>query len=147
MRQATNTIVVHVPAAILWDYLADYESMIRLASSTATAHLKSGTTGSAGATYEGSLEWEGIKSTWIVHLQQAARPDSLTWESCSHGGECWLRFDLTPIDEGDTSVSVTLAWGANKPNAPLEPFAWGLLTPLFKSAVSRLRRLSLDDVS
>lgn len=146
MRQVTNITTVQVPAEELWDYLAHYESSVRIATDTARATLKSGTPGIVGATYEASLEWEGIGSSWVAHLKQADRPNSLTWESCSHGGECWMRFELTPIDPDSTSLAVTLAWGANKPNAPLEPFAWGLITPMLKRAMRKLHELTPQQI-
>lgn len=144
MRQVANIVVVRVPQEALWDYLANYENLIRIAASTARAKLKSGAPGMDGATYEGALEWEGITSSWVAHLKEPVPPDSLMWESCSHGGECWVRFDLTPIDEANTSLSVTLAYGASKPNAPLEPFAWGLITPLLGRLMRKLREFTIE---
>lgn len=145
MRQVTNTCTVHASRETLWRFLADYERSADLGTSTARATFVSGTPGVVGCAYRGSLEWEGIRSTWLVHLKDADPRRTLTWESRSHGGVCWMRYDLEPIDDATTHLTVTLAYGSSSPNSPLEPFAWGIITPMLRRAMRKLHELELAE--
>lgn len=124
----------------LWDYLADYGSLLRLASSTAHAELVEGTPRTVGAKYHASISWEGLVAYWDSWLAQADRPRTLRWESDSHGGTCSVSVSLEPIDEGTTRATLVLGYCASESEGPLEPFAWGLVSRYFDHCVKKLHK-------
>lgn len=142
MRSGRRSCIVHAAPEAVWDHLSDYSSVLDLSSATARSRILHGRPGVKGCKYDASLHWEGLKSEFSVHLVHADRPRSLEWSSRSHGATCGLQIELEKVEEG-TRVVATLEYGASRANFPLEPFAWGLLSPMFDRTMRRLGRLEL----
>lgn len=143
MRSGRHSCVVPAVAPeALWDYLSDYASLLSLSSSSAHATLLEGSVGVEGCKYRAYVGWEGLKTEFTVCLVRADRPHSLQWTSRSHGGVCSALIELDPVDAG-TRVNVTVEYSASQANFPLEPFAWGLLKPMFDRAMRTMGKLEL----
>lgn len=140
MRSMTDSCWVGAPPDRVWAYLADYDQLLCLASSTAVSAHVQGEQRRAGAEYDASLSWEGMKSMFRARLAAADPPTTLTWVSGSHGGECSVQFDLDPEPPG-TRVTATLKYGSCPASVPLEPFAWGMLVPLFRRTLRKIHTL------
>lgn len=138
MREATQSCTAAATAEDLWDYLADYDHVIRLGAKTASARLESGSVETGDARYRVSVFWEGLQTKYAACLADAVRPDTLTWKTRSGQGTSWIRFDLEPSGESATHVTVTLHHEPNASSAALEPFLWGQLNPMLKRTMRKL---------
>jgi hypothetical protein len=143
MRERTQTCTAVGSAPELWDYLASYDRVIRLSSKTASARLESGSAESGDARYRVSVFWEGLQTKYVACLSDAERPRTLTWKTKSGQGQSWIRFDLKPVDEFTTAVTVTLHHEPNASSKALEPFLWGQLRPMFERTLRKLHEPGL----
>lgn len=141
VRQETQECTVSAPASELWDHLADYGNVVRLASPSASAHRIAS---NPHARYEARLEWEGIESRYRTTLVDAEKPRTLTWRGVSGFGVGSVQFDMTPLEEASTRVRATLIIDAGATSRPLEPFAWGILAPMFRRTMRKLQGLQLE---
>lgn len=146
MREETRSCTVNAGQSRVWDFLTDYQSTLRLAVSDAEATLIEGRAGAAGARYLASVSWEGISARYYVRLDEAQAFDLLKWSTRSHGGHCSSVYELTPLAPDSTRVDLTLRYAASAANRPLEPFAWGLLMPMFGKTMKGLSRLNLAQI-
>lgn len=141
MRQETRSCGVGMSVEELWSYLADYDQVVRLSSPGGSGRLIDGEPGRAGAKYRATVLWEGITSEFTARLASAEPPSSLMWKAASGSGCGSIRFDLRPAEAG-TRVDATLEFAATAPSRALEPFAWGLIQPMFKRMMRKLHELA-----
>jgi hypothetical protein len=139
MRQQTRHCTVALPREVLWDYLADYSNVLRLATNRDGA-LRKGNVGEVGVTYRADVEWEGLVSRFDTRLVHAERPGALTWRALADAGS-QLDLQLDPVDPRTTTVRVTCALALRPAVRPLEPFAWGLMMPLLDRFMRKLHEL------
>lgn len=143
MREESLSTTVHLPAQDLWDYLADYDNVVRLGWDDASAQLIE-SPNSTERLYKAQTTWEGLKSTYTAVMDHSERPRTLTWSTKRGGTDSWVRFDLEPLDTSVTQVTVTLNLQHGSALRMLEPFAWGLLRPALVRTLSSLEHLELD---
>jgi carbon monoxide dehydrogenase subunit G len=143
VREETKVSVVHLPAEDVWDYLSDYNRVVRLGWDDASAERIKPTL-DRKVRYRVKLTWVGFKVSHVVWLQEAERPTRVTWATREGGSSSWVRFDLRALDEATTEVRVTLHLEAKPFAIPSETMAWELLRPSFIRTVSRVEQLSAE---
>lgn len=141
MREESLSTVSRLPADELWDYLADYDRVVRLGWKDASAERLGDGSPTCEVRYKAHTTWEGIRNTYTACLEAAERARTLTWSTRSGGSKSWVRFDLRPVDSASTEVTVTLHLKQGPAFRALEPFAWGLLRPAFVKTVDRIEHL------
>ena len=146
MRQDTRSSAVGVPAQTLWDYLAEYEHVLQLATAGGKAVLLAGPPRRRGAKYRAWLSWEGIESTYISALADADPPRTLTWSTQAHGTRTSLRLDLEPLGDSSTRVTATLTHSMSRVLRPLEPFGWAMLSKMLDRGLVELNTLGPDQM-
>lgn len=128
MREETLSAVVGLPVDAVWDYLADYDHVVRLGwDEVHTRPMRPSLR--CRARYRVSVMWQGIRNDYVACLEQAERPRTLTWSTRDAGAKNWVRFDLTPVQGAQTRVDVTLHFKAAMTFGSLETTAWELLRP------------------
>lgn len=143
MRQHSSSCHVHMPPSQLWQHLADYDNIMKLAAPGGSAILLKGEHGTPGAEYECRFEWEGLSSVASVQLIGAQRSSLLEWKSIADKATGNLRYWLAPEGDG-TSVTVDFALTMGRGLKTLEPFAWALWTRMHESAMRRLQKLTSE---
>lgn len=140
MRQESQSTVTRVSADVLWDYLADYDRVVRLGWPEASARrLEPSRT--CAVRYKVVSVWEGVRSTYVACLESPERPRTLIWTTKNAGARSSLRFDLQPLDAASTHVTITLSVRYGAALRALEPFAWGLLRPAFLRTLGAIEAL------
>jgi hypothetical protein len=144
MREHTWTFVLPVQPLALWDFLAEYENDMRIASKHASASLEDGAPGEVGAVYTARIGWEGRLSTFRVGLIAAERGVGMTWRSCTGASTGEARYVFRPADSG-TEMDLHLSLTLREAFEPLEPFGWVLLSRCADTFVENLQALQLED--
>ena len=142
MREEVRQLACGVPREKLWDFLADYDNVVRLGAPDASAHLATGSAQTGDSVYEAELSWYGSVSHFTAHLASASRPTTLTWDTTTGMGRSWLRFDLEPA-QSSTVVSVTLHHDGSESARVLEALAWGILQTTLERTLIGLSELQL----
>jgi hypothetical protein len=143
VREETRSTEVQLSASEVWDYLADYDRVVRLGWEEGNARPLRATRRCA-ARYDVEVVWEGIRSTYKACLENADRPRTLTWSTRDGASKSWVRFDLEPLGAECTSVAVTLHYQPTIATRALEAFAWDTLQPALLQTVLRLQTLHED---
>lgn len=143
MREDTLSIRADIPAEALWDFLADYDNVVRLGWSHSSAEPLEDPDG-CRVRYRARTSWEGLQNQYTACLMSAERPQTLTWSTNTSGSRSWLRFDLQPLGQTRTHVTATLHLKHGAALALLEPFAWGLMRSALVKTMTALE--SLDAV-
>lgn len=140
MYEETKTALVRLPAEAVWDYLADYDRVVRLGWEVASAQRLRNTV-RCYARYKATVDWEGIPTTYIACLEERNRPRSLTWSTREGMSKSWVRFDLEQQDSTTTQVAVTLHFETAMLVRMTEHVAWDLLRPSLLRTMSRLEHM------
>lgn len=146
MREETQSVTVALSAEALWDYLSDYDRVVRLGWAEASASpirrsLRCRTR------YAVTTRWEGILRKYVACLQDAVPPKTLTWSTRDGLSKNWVRFDLRPSDPSHTDVDVTLHFAAGLSVGGFEDVSWELLRPALLLTLSNLQRLPAEPMS
>ena len=94
MRQETRSCECPIPQEALWDFLSDYNNVVAMGSPNASARLVDGSPQKCDCVYEAEITWQGVHKLFTACMNDAIRPDTLTWEAETGMGTSWLRFDL-----------------------------------------------------
>lgn len=140
MHEETRSVVVAVPAEALWDYLSDYDRVVRLGWEEASARPIRASF-RCRTRYAVTTRWEGILRKYVACLQDAEPPRTLTWSTRDGLSKSWVRFDLRPSGPAHTEVDVTLHFNAGFVARGFEEVSWELLLPALTKTLSGLRRL------
>lgn len=140
MREETRAALVLLPAGALWDYLADYDRVVRLGWADASAR-RIRPTRRCPTRYRATTTWEGIRKDYTACLGQATRPETLTWSTRDGAARSWVRFDLARVDAASTRVSVTLHFEVVWSIRTHEALAWDLLKPAFVATIAGLESM------
>lgn len=143
MFEETKATLVRLPAEVLWDYLSDYDHVVRLGWETASAEPLRRTV-RCYARFKVTVDWEGIDTTYTACLEESDRPRLLTWSTREAMATSWVRFVLEPQDSASTLVNVTLHFETAMLVSATEPAAWDLLRPSLLRTLVSLERLHED---
>lgn len=143
MREESRSVTVNLPVEVVWDYLSDYDRVVRLGWKDAGAKPLDDSR-RCQARYKAHTTWEGLRNTYTACLETAKRPETLTWSTERSGSRSWVRFDLVAQDAKTTRLTATLHHNQGRAFRALEPFAWGLLRPAFLQTLSRLEHLDQE---
>jgi hypothetical protein len=143
MRRETHFCVVDASPEALWDYLADYDRVIRLGDPADFAEREWLPSHPERVKYKASLQWEGIAATYHVYLRRAQRPELLEWKALSFAGHTRLIFELLGRADRMTELRLTFEHSTVESSAPLEPFAWAIMEPKVRRTAEQLCRLRL----
>lgn len=139
MHEESKSVVVALPAEALWDYLSDYDNVVRLGWEEASARrIRASLT--CKVRYRVMTVWQGVRNIYTACLEQPNRPRTLTWSTREGLAKSWVRFDLEPLDATSTRVEATLHFEMGAARSA-EPLAWELLRPSFVMTLSRLEEL------
>lgn len=143
MRRETHSCVVDASPEALWDYLLDYDRVIRLGDSADFAEREVSPKHPERIKYKACLHWENIPAIFHAYLRQAERPRLLEWKTVSFAGHTRILFELSPCVGDRTEVKLTFELSSIESSAPLEPFAWAIIIPKVRRTGEQLCRLRL----
>jgi len=144
MRECKVESLVRMPQERLWDYLSDYGTLLKLASSDfrqCGCRLLTERGGVEGATYEAWMTWKAFQAKYTATLEEASRPESMLWCGYERGIFSSLRFELRPFDDDFTVVVATFTISIRNSPRLTEPLGWELLDPAFGHIVRELQAL------
>jgi hypothetical protein len=140
MREETATSFVQLPADEIWEYLADYDNVVRLGWEEASAEPIRPTR-RCSVRYKVSALWEGIPQRYVACLERAEQPRLIVWSTRAAAVCNWVRFELEPLQPSATRVSITLHFESRLGERAFEHVAWELLTPALARTAAGLERL------
>lgn len=143
MRTATRSCTTYCAQGFLWDYLADYDNVVRLSSPLGSSRLVSGERRTLHSVHAATLEWEGMASTYRAEMTEAARPERVAWAGKNAGIAMGIQFVLAPLAYDATRVTAELSLKMIAAMLPLEPFAWGMTVGLFEHLMQQVESLEL----
>lgn len=143
MRREMHSCVVDASPEALWDYLSDYDRVIRLGDPADFAEREVSPKHPERVKYRACLQWEGIVATYHVYLRRAQRPHFLEWKGISFAGRTKLLFELAPAEDHMTELHVVFEHSTVESSAPLEPFAWAIIAPKMRRTAEQLCQLRL----
>lgn len=139
MREQSESVLVRLPAGDIWDFLADYDNVLRLGWEEGYA-TRMRPSRRCTERYRAMAVWQGLKTHYIACLEAAERPRLLVWSTREGLAKSWARFVLEPLAEDSTRVEVTLHFEMAAVRSA-EPLAWDLLLPSFDRTISHLEHL------
>ncbi|MGV8083662.1 MAG: SRPBCC family protein [Coriobacteriia bacterium] len=145
MRRETHSCVVDASPEALWDYLLDYDRVIRLGDSADFAEREISPKHPERIKYKACLHWEDIPAIFHAYLRCADRPRLLEWKTISFAGRTRTLFEFSPFNDDKTEVKLTFELSTPESSAPLEPFAWAIIIRKVRHMGEELGRLRLRD--
>lgn len=138
MRQAIHTCLVQLPAEQVWDFLSDFDNLMRLGLPNGTSRLIDGSRRAERSRYRLQNFFDGIRESCIAVLDEAEKPERLVWRAKVWGGTGAATFELVQLERDLTAVRLTLEHSVGSAEGPVEEIAWGVIHPNYERLMLKL---------